>query len=210
MLAAPTRATLNYPCCHQITSAVCAEPTRARMGQQVVAGALTVRNPAFFNTRCQGAEAAFSTEEADTLIDRLYESTSGLPTIYAAYFRFFFYTGMRAGEVIALRWSRIDRRQKSAPVCRTQIRGVSKDRTKTKRTRKVLLNDRALHALEKARPLTKARSDYVFAPSGTGDRSEMFIRSETSQKRYWLAALRELGISTAGCTTRATRTRLCA
>lgn len=56
------------------------------------------------------------------------------------------------------------------------------------------MNDRALPALEKARPLTEARSDHVFAPSGTGEKSEMFVRSETSQKRYWEAALRQLGI----------------
>ncbi|MDH0572010.1 integrase [Pseudomonas fulva] len=51
-----------------------------------------------------------------------------------------------------------------------------------------------MHALEKPRPLTEARSDDVFAPSGTDDRSALFIRPEASQQRYWLAALRTLGI----------------
>ncbi|MBF8680546.1 MULTISPECIES: tyrosine-type recombinase/integrase [Pseudomonas] len=71
---------------------------------------------------------------------------------------------------------------------------ILENRTKTKRTRKVLLNDRALYALEKPRPLTEARSDDVFAPSGTDDRSALFRRPEASQKRYWLAASRMLGI----------------
>ncbi|MBA6090289.1 tyrosine-type recombinase/integrase [Pseudomonas monteilii] len=165
--------------------------------QQAVTDELIVRNPAL---SIPGAKVPkrevdpFTKEEADSIIAHLYETTSGLTAIYAAYFEFCFYTGMRPGEVMALRWSEIDRRGKTANVCRIQIRGVIQDRTKTKRGRKVLLNDRALHALEKARPLTEARSDYVFAPSGTGDRSEMYIRSETSQKRYWLAALRKLGI----------------
>jgi len=75
-----------------------------------------------------------------------------------------------------------------------QPRGITEIRTKTRRPRKVLLNDRALHALEKPRPLTEARSDDVFAPSGTDDRSALFIRPEASQQRYWLAALRTLGI----------------
>lgn len=61
-------------------------------------------------------------------------------------------------------------------------------------SREVLLNDRALQALEKARPLTAARSDYVFAPEGSDDKSELYIRSETGAKRYWLTALREAGI----------------
>ncbi|BBT41453.1 tyrosine-type recombinase/integrase [Pseudomonas putida] len=165
--------------------------------QQAVADELITRNPAL---SIPGAKVPkrevdpFLKEEADLIIDQLYKTTSGLTTIYAAYFEFCFYTGMRPGEVMALRWSEIDKRGKTANVCRIQIRGLIQDRTKTKRTRKVLLNDRALHALEKARPLTEARSDYVFAPSGTGERSEMFIRSETSQKRYWEAALRKLGI----------------
>lgn len=165
--------------------------------QQAIVDELIVRNPAL---SIPGAKVPkrevdpFTKDEADSIIAHLYETTNGMTAIYAAYFEFCFYTGMRPGEVMALRWSEIDRRGKAANVCRIQIRGMIQDRTKTKRTRKVLLNDRALHALEKARPLTKARSDYVFAPSGTGDRSEMFIRSETSQKRYWLAALRKLGI----------------
>lgn len=136
----------------------------------------------------------FTMEEANLLIGKLYEVTSGLQQIYACYFEFCFYTGMRPGEVLALRWSEVDERTKSVNVCRIMIKGVIKERTKTKATRKVLLNDRALHALEKARPLTAARSDYVFAPNGTGDKSELYIRSETGQKRYWLSALRKLGI----------------
>ena len=56
------------------------------------------------------------------------------------------------------------------------------------------MNDQALQALEKARPLTAARSDYVFAPEGSGDKSELYVRSETGPKRYWLLALRKLGM----------------
>ena len=56
------------------------------------------------------------------------------------------------------------------------------------------MNDQALQALEKARLLTAARSDYVFAPEGSGDRSELYVRSETGPERYWLLALRKLGM----------------
>lgn len=164
---------------------------------QAVSDELITRNPALSipDAKVPKREVdPFTKEEADLIIGHLYKTTGGLTQIYAAYFEFCFYTGMRPGEVMALRWSEIDRPGKTAHVRRIQIRGVIEDRTKTKRVRKVLLNDRALHALEKARPLTEARSDYVFAPSGEGERSEMFIRSETSQKRYWQAALRRLGI----------------
>ena len=101
---------------------------------------------------------------------------------------------MRPGEAMALRWSEVDTRSRRAKVCRIRLYGKIKERTKTKVSREVLLNDRALQALEKARPLTAARSDYVFAPEGSGDKSELYIRSETGAKRYWLTALRKAGI----------------
>ena len=42
--------------------------------------------------------------------------------------------------------------------------------------------------------LTAARSDCVFAPEGSGDRSELYVRSKTGPERYWLLALRTLGV----------------
>ena len=101
---------------------------------------------------------------------------------------------MRPGEAMALRWRELDTRSRRAKVCRIRLYGKIKERTKTKVSREVLLNDRALQALEKARLLTAARSDYVFAPEGSGERSELYIRSETGAKRYWLSALRKSGI----------------
>ncbi|MFS2161814.1 tyrosine-type recombinase/integrase [Pseudomonas sp. Pseusp122] len=95
---------------------------------------------------------------------------------------------------MALRWSEVDTRKRSAKVRRIRIRGKINERTKTKTSREVLLNDRALMALDKARPLTAARSDCVFAPEGDRVKSELFIRSETGPKRYWLSAMRKLGI----------------
>ncbi|MDX9624266.1 tyrosine-type recombinase/integrase [Pseudomonas fragariae (ex Marin et al. 2024)] len=164
---------------------------------QAVSDELIVRNPAASIPATRGVKREIdplTREEADALIDQLYKSTSGLQAIYAAFFEFSFYTGMRPGEAMALRWSEVDTRKRSARVCRIRIYGKIQERTKTKVVREVLLNDRALHALDKARPLTELRSDYVFAPEGNGDRTELFIRSETGPKRYWLSAMRKVGI----------------
>ncbi|WP_440466936.1 tyrosine-type recombinase/integrase [Pseudomonas sp. YH-1] len=133
-------------------------------------------------------------EEADAIIDKLYVLATGLQRIYACLFEFLFYTGMRPGEAMALRWEEVDTRSRKARVCRIQQRGKIYERTKTKTVREVLLNDRALHALEQARPLTAARSDYVFAPSLKAERSDLYIKSETGPKRYWRDALRKLGM----------------
>ncbi|RMR14582.1 Integrase protein [Pseudomonas amygdali pv. ulmi] len=164
---------------------------------QAVSDELIVRNPAVSIPATRGVKREIdplTREEADALIDQLYKSTSGLQAIYAAFFEFSFYTGMRPGEAMAQRWSEVDTRKRSARVCRIRIYGKIQERTKTKVVREVLLNDRALHALDKARPLTELRSDYVFAPEGNGDRTELFIRSETGPKRYWLSAMRKVGI----------------
>ncbi len=164
---------------------------------QAVRDELIIRNPAssIQPTRVPKRDIdPFSRDEADLMIAKLYEVTSGLQQIYAAYFEFSFYTGMRPGEAMALRWAEVDMRKRTARVCRIRIYGKIQERTKTKASREVLLNDRAIRALEKARPLTAARSDYVFAPEGSGDKSELFTRSETGPKRYWVSALRKLGI----------------
>ena len=117
-------------------------------------------------------------------------------TGFEAIFLFVLFTAtqLRPGEAMALRWSEVDTRNRTARVCRIRLYGKIQERTKTKTSREVLLNDQALQALEKARLLTAARSDYVFAPEGSGDRSELYVRSETGPKRYWLLALRKLGM----------------
>ena len=164
---------------------------------QAVSDELITRNPArsIPATRVVKRELdPFSRLEADEVISKLYEVTSGLQTIYACFFEFSFYTGMRPGEAMALRWSEVDTRNRTARVCRIWLYGKIQERTKTKSSREVLLNDRALQALEKARLLTAARSDYVFAPEGSGEKSELYVRSETGPKRYWLLALRKLGM----------------
>ncbi|OZY42533.1 site-specific integrase [Pseudomonas fragi] len=164
---------------------------------QAISDELIQRNPArsIPATRVVKRELdPFSRAEADAVIAKLYEMTSGLQTIYACFFEFSFYTGMRPGEAMAMRWSEVDTRNRTARVCRIRIYGKIQERTKTKTSREVLLNDQALQALEKARPLTAARSDYVFAPEGSGDKSELYVRSETGPKRYWLLALRKLGM----------------
>src|SRR5471032_1533325 len=89
-------------------------------------------------------------------------------------FEFAFFTGMRPQEIIALRWDAVDRVKRQAHVCRAIAQGVIKERTKTKKNRYVLLNDRALHALafaeqyaERRKAGTGAIKDfpYVFPPS---------------------------------------------
>ncbi|WP_163018204.1 site-specific integrase, partial [Pseudomonas viridiflava] len=63
----------------------------------------------------------FTVQEADTIIESLYGSLTGSLSVYAAYFEFAFYTGMRPGEIAALRWDEVDMDKRLAHVCRIVV-----------------------------------------------------------------------------------------
>ncbi|WP_324710452.1 tyrosine-type recombinase/integrase [Pseudomonas citronellolis] len=133
----------------------------------------------------------FERDEAELIIRTMYETLDGLLAVYAAYFEFAFFTGMRPSEMTALKWSDVDMRKRTAHVGKVRVHGEIHQRVKTKRDRTVLLNDRAIHALEVVEPLTKERSEHVFAPA---DNSGPYIRSDNTTKKYLLQTLAVLKI----------------
>lgn len=141
----------------------------------------------------------FTVEEADQIIAKLYADLSGSLAAYAAYFEFAFYTGMRPGEIGALRWEEVDLEGRTANVCRIVVDGVIEERTKTKQARVVMLNSRALNALEQARKVAvlrskqkrmHANSPYVFPPTRTSE----YIQQASLTDKFFKPALSELGI----------------
>jgi integrase len=145
----------------------------------------------------------FSRVEAELIIQHLYRTSTRFTRIYAAYFEFAFYTGMRPQEIMALRWDEIDTRKKSALVKRVVAQRVIHERTKTAEIRYVLLNERALHALSAAREvaadrevrhernaLRHAESPYVFPPA----RGHEHIQETSVTDKHFKAALAALGI----------------
>ncbi|WP_296231230.1 tyrosine-type recombinase/integrase [Pseudomonas sp. UBA4617] len=76
----------------------------------------------------------------------MYENFSRCNQVFAAFYEFAFYTGTRTGEIMALRWDEIDFEKKTAHVCRIVVEKQVVERTKTKYTRTVMLNSRALVA----------------------------------------------------------------
>lgn len=122
----------------------------------------------------------FSASEAASIIEWMYANFKkpGVQ-IFAAYFEFAFYSGMRTGEIAALRWDEIDMEKRVAHVCRIVVDGAVEERTKTKYARTVMLNSRAINALERAKVIAKERSvqrrriknesQYVFPPSGENE-----------------------------------------
>lgn len=141
----------------------------------------------------------FTREEADQIIAWLYANLKWQSKIYAAYFEFAFYSGMRPSEIAALRWDEVDVENRTAHVCRVVASGKVEERTKTGRSRMVLLNARALHAIERAREIAAHRarrnlafpeSRYVFPPAKITE----YITQSSTTDRYFKTALVKLGI----------------
>jgi integrase len=95
-------------------------------------------------------------------------------------------TGLRLGELLALRWSDVDLESRILTVSRSMSAGEESS-TKSRRSRSVPLADQAaaeLKALRK-RPSFKARTDYVFCRPDGGplDRSAIRIRFIRAQEK---------------------------
>lgn len=141
---------------------------------------LIERNPATpikLPNRAKKQVDAFSEEEAAAIIEWMYANFKKPGVcIFAAYFEFAFYSGMRTGEIAALRWDEVDMQARTAHVCRIVVDRKVEERTKTKYARTVMLNSRAINALQRARVIAderlmqhrriKQESQYVFPPSG--------------------------------------------
>ncbi|WP_339483234.1 tyrosine-type recombinase/integrase [Pseudomonas sivasensis] len=119
----------------------------------------------------------FSGDEAAAIVEWMYANFKRPGVrIFAAYFEFAFFSGMRTGEIAALRWDEIDMEARTAHVCRIVVDGEVEERTKTNYARTVMLNSRALNALRQAKQVAddrllqrrriKTKSQYVFPPSG--------------------------------------------
>ena len=141
----------------------------------------------------------FSLDEADQIIAQLYKTEHWPSSIYAAFFEFAFFTGLRLQEVIALRWDAVDLEKRQIHICRAAAEGQIKQRTKTKKERFVLLNKRALNALDFARAYAARRLQgdgkledfpYVFPPSKMSEH----IRQTSDLHHQWRPTLEKLGI----------------
>jgi integrase len=142
----------------------------------------------------------FTVAEADLIVGHLYRVLTGSMRVYAAYFEFAFYTGMRPGEIAALRWDEVNTEGRVANVCRIVADYKIEERTKTRETRRVMLNSRALNAIEVARNVAELRakqsrrqhkqSPYVFPPTKNFE----FIQQASVTDKHFKAALIALKI----------------
>ncbi|MCY1399787.1 putative defective protein IntQ [compost metagenome] len=141
----------------------------------------------------------FTQAEADKIIEAMYAKPHWPSSIYAALYEFMFYSGLRIAEALALQWEAVDLERKHVRVFRVVALGEVEERTKTNKERTVLLNQRAIHALEFARAYAERRKNgkgkikvtpFVFPPSKNAE----FIQQTSDIHHQWRPTLKGLGI----------------
>lgn len=160
--------------------------------------ALSVRDELIKGNPADGLESAshqkeppdpFSMDEADSILAHMRVKYGQQ---IADYFEFKFYTGLRTGESLAVRWQDVDLSRRQLMVSSTITLGQHKNTTKTSSVRVVEINGRAMAVLERARALTQLLPDgWVFRCPATNER---WGDESTLRKSYWTSTLRKLGI----------------
>lgn len=170
--------------------------------KSALADGLLTKNPAAsleLPKRSKKEIDPFSLEEANSIIAKMYQHEYWPSTIYAAFFEFVFFTGMRQSEALALRWDAVSIEKRTAHVCRGIAIGKVVERTKTGKDRFVLLNERALHALEFARNYADRRkkgagkileTPFIFPPSKNSEH----VRQTSDLHKQWGPTLSALGV----------------
>lgn len=100
---------------------------------------------------------------------------------------FWFRTGLRTSELFGLRWSDIDTTAGTALIRAALVAGVEKSSTKTNKTREVLLDARALAALQRQRQHTHLTGAHVFVDPYTG---KPWANTQAFSRRVWVPLLK--------------------
>lgn len=130
----------------------------------------------------------FSRDEAESIVAY---ARQHFPDQVANLIEFWFYTGLRTSELFGLRWANVDLAGRYFMVSEAIVRGRHKDTTKTSVARKVLLNSRAMAALQRQAAHTRITGEAVFHDP----RYDMAWGDERAFRRsYWARSLKVLGI----------------
>jgi integrase len=108
----------------------------------------------------------------------------------AAYFAVGFYTGMRTGEIMALKWGDIDFQKNTITVRRTTTRGKVKESTKNNKDREIDIPEELDSYLAHQKAMTFLKSEFVFLTT----LGEPFLGHNSILNRYWKPCLKALGL----------------
>lgn len=130
----------------------------------------------------------FTPEERDTIIARVDDKH---PSQVANMVRFWMWSGLRTGELLGLRWERVDLAKGTVLIKETRVASEHKKRTKTHVARTVRLPTPAWEAMKAQKAHTYLKGLEVFQDPRHSDRWE----TEASfRKVFWTPMLKALGI----------------
>ena len=130
----------------------------------------------------------FSAEETARIIAAAAERYPGQ---VHNFLEFWFWTGMRTSEMFALSWEGVDLASGRALVTEAVVRGEHKASTKTHTARTVILNSRALAALQRQRQYTYVAGGRVFQDPRYGT---AWVDERAFRRSFWTPLLKRLGI----------------
>ncbi len=102
-----------------------------------------------------------------------------------------FFSGIRTSEMAGLRWAQVDLVSKRMQISEALVRGVAKSSTKTGVVRQVILNSRALAALQRQREDTEAAGEHVWLDPRYGT---PWSEERAFRRSFWTPTLKRLGI----------------
>ena len=130
----------------------------------------------------------FDSEEAEAIMSQIKKKA---PAQAANMTEFWFWTGLRTSEIFGLRWANVDLRKGYVRIKEVLIQGERVDHTKTSTERDVILNSRAMAALQAQRAYTQAAGKEVFQDPRAGTE---WTDERSYRRAYWTPALKICGI----------------
>jgi integrase len=130
----------------------------------------------------------FTRQEVEAIIADL---KARQPEPIGNYAEWWAFTGVRPSEAAGLRWSSVDLASGYVEISSAIVGGLDKATTKTSVARTVLLNSRALAALQRQRKHTQMAGGFVWLDPRNG---EPFRDERRFRRDYWTPTLKRLGI----------------
>ncbi len=130
----------------------------------------------------------FSRDEAEAIIA---DMASRYPEQIYNMVEAWFFTGLRTSEVYGQRWPNVDLFSKKLTVVEAVVLGKQKSSTKTSIVRNVLLNSRALEAINRQAKHTRIIGKHVWLVPERGTR---WTDERVFRRHYWTPCLKRLGI----------------
>ena len=123
-------------------------------------------------------------------IDEVHQLLDAVLPFYKDFFIVAFFTGMRFGEMSALKWKHVDFNHRVLMIRETRVRG-EEGRTKTPGSvRDIKMLEPVVEALRRQRVITMGRSDYVFL-----NQSGAPLLPDSVNYHIWKPALEKAGLT---------------